>query len=251
VVQFFARLHHVHHVALVAVASDRLVNGFGSADHRPEGGQRVQYHGDTGATEYRHAEHGGAAVFSDVGQQRHRNGLAEPLEGVQVVGGFGEDGVGAGFHAGMRTFDGGVHPFHRDRIGAGDDVELVIGAGVDGGLHAVGHFLGTDDFLARAVAAALGADLVLDVAAGGAELGEALDGAGNIEGGRPEAGVDVDDQRHITDVGDAAHVDQHVVQGVDAQVGQAQRAGSHTAPGKIDGPVTGTLGQQGVVGVDG
>src|SRR5690606_38945122 len=110
---------------------------------------------------------------------------------------------------------------------------------------------GTDDFLARAVAAALGADLVLDVAAGGAELGEALDGAGNIEGGRPEAGVDVDDQRHITDVGDAAHVDQHVVQGVDAQVGQAQRAGSHTAPGKIDGPVTGTLGQQGVVGVDG
>src|SRR5690606_33282723 len=74
---------------------------------------------------------------------------------------------------------------------------------------------------------------------------------GDVEGRGAEAGVDVDDQRHVTYVGDAAHVDQHVVERVDAQVGHAQRTGGNTPARKVNGAITGTLGQQRVIRVDG
>jgi hypothetical protein len=45
-----------------------------------------------------------------------------------------------------------------------------------------------------------------------------------------EAGVDVDQQRRVAHVGDAADVGQHVVQVRDAQVGQAQRAAATPPP---------------------
>ena len=80
---------------------------------------------------------------------------------------------------------------------------------------------------------------------------QALDRAGDVEGRRTEAGVDVDQQRHVAHVGDAAHVGQHVVHGVDAQVRQAQRAGGDAAARQVDGAVAGALGQQRMVGVDG
>ena len=80
---------------------------------------------------------------------------------------------------------------------------------------------------------------------------QALDRAGDVEGRRTEAGVDVDQQRHVAHVGDAAHVGQHVVHGVDAQVRQAQRAGGDAAARQVDGAVAGAPGQQRMVGVDG
>jgi hypothetical protein len=96
--------------------------------------------------------------------------------------------------------------------------------------------------------AALGADLVFDMHGGGAELDQRLDGARDVEGRGAEAGVDIDQQRQVAHVGDAAHVGQHVIQIGDAQVRQANR---HTATGQVDRLEAGALGQQGVVGVDG
>ena len=101
------------------------------------------------------------------------------------------------------------------------------------------------------MAAALGAHLVFDVASGGAGLDQALDGALDVEGGGAKARVDVNQQGRVTHVGDAAHVDQHVVHRVDAQIGQAQRACGHTATRQVDGAVTGAFREQRVVGVDG
>ncbi len=69
------------------------------------------------------------------------------------------------------------------------------------------------------MAAAFGADLVFDVHRGGAELDHRLDGARDIERGRAEAGIDVDQQRQIAYVGDAAHVGQHIVEIGDAEIG--------------------------------
>ena len=68
---------------------------------------------------------------------------------------------------------------------------------------------------------------------------------------RAEAGVDVDQQRQVAHVGDAAHVGQHVVEVGDAEIGQAQRTGRDAAAGQIDGAIAGALGQQRMVGVDG
>ena len=104
--------------------------------------------------------------------------------------------------------------------------------------------------LARAVAAALGADLVLDVHGGGAGLDQRARGARHVEGARAEAGVDVDQQRQVADVGDAADVDEHVVQVGDAEVRHAERAGGDAAAGKVDRAVADALRHQRVVGVD-
>ena len=84
--------------------------------------------------------------------------------------------------------------FAGEGVGAGHEDELVVGAGVDGGLDAVDHLFGWNEFFAGAVAAALGADLVFDVHGGGAGLDHRADGAGDVEGAAP-AGVDVDEQR--------------------------------------------------------
>src|SRR5690606_25601235 len=132
-----------------------------------------------------------------------------------------------------------------------DDEEVAVGARIHGRLDAVDHFLRRNDFFARAVAAALGADLVFDVAGGRAELDQAFDGAPDVEGRRAETGVDVHHKRDIADIGDAADVGQDVVQRVDAQVGQAQRASGDATTRQINGLIARTLGQQGMVGVDG
>jgi len=100
------------------------------------------------------------------------------------------------------------------------------------------------------MAAALGADLVLDVARRRTGLDQRLDRARDVERRRTEAGVDVHQQRQVAHVGDPAGVDQHVLERIDAQVRQAQRTGGHAATGQVDRAIAGALRQQGVVGVD-
>ena len=104
--------------------------------------------------------------------------------------------------------------------------------------------------LVWAVAAALGLDLVFDVAAGGSGLDEGADGAGEVEGSS-EAGIDVDEQGEGADVGDAARVGEDVVDGGDAEVGDAEGAGGDAASGEVEGAVADAFGHEGVVGVDG
>ena len=121
---------------------------------------------------------------------------------------------------------------------------------VDRRLDAVDHLGAANELLARPVAAALGADLVLDVHRRRAELDQRLDRARDVEGAGAEAGVDVDQQRQVAHVGDAAHVGQHVVEVGDAEVRQAERAGGDAAAGEVDGLIAGLLGEERVVGVD-
>src|SRR5690606_40143803 len=78
-------------------------------------------------------------------------------------------------------------------------------------IYAIRHLLRADNFLTRTMAATLGPDLVFNVATGGAEFDQALNRTGDIEGGRTEAGIDVHDQRNVTDVGDPAYIGQNVV----------------------------------------
>ncbi len=108
---------------------------------------------------------------------------------------LGKDHVGAGVDAGARALDRRVEAFDRQRVGARHDHEIRIGARVDGRLDAVDHLLLRDELLAGTVAAALGADLVLDVHRAGAELDQRLHRARDVERRRAEAGVDVDQQR--------------------------------------------------------
>ncbi|MNS79945.1 hypothetical protein D3C72_1136110 [compost metagenome] len=101
------------------------------------------------------------------------------------------------------------------------------------------------------MAAALGANLVLDMDGGSAELAHRAHGTGNVEGRGAKTGIDIHQQRQVAHVGDAAHVGEYIVQAADAQVRQAQRTGGDAATGQVDGLEAGALGQQGMVGVDG
>jgi len=234
----------------VAIAAHRLVDVLGGLVGGAEGRQREQLDGNTGRSQFVAAEQRGGAELGDVGQHRHLHRIDEAAVGIQIVGGLGEDAVGTGLDTGDGTFDGLVHAVHLDGVGARDQEEVRIGLGIGGRLHAVDHFTLRHDLLARTVTAALGANLVLDVAGGRTGLDQRLHGARDVERTRAEAGIDVDHQRQVADIGDAAHVHQHVFQGVDAQVRQAQRAGGNTATRQVDGAEAGALGQQGVVGVD-
>ncbi len=54
----------------------------------------------------------------------------------------------------------------------------------------------------------------------------------------------------VVDVGDAAHVDEHVVQRADAEVGHAERVGGDAAAGQVERAEAGALGHARRVGVD-
>src|SRR5690606_1796853 len=207
----FARLHHVHDIALMAVATDGQVDGLGGPVHGPEGRQRVQYHAHPGIPEFGHAEQRGLTELRDIGQQGNRDRVAEALVGLQIVGRFREDGIGPRFNAGASAFDRCIYSVHRDGVRASDQIEVLVGTRVGGGLHAIRHLLRADNFLTRTMAATLGPDLVFNVATGGAEFDQALNRTRDIEGGRTEAGIDVRDQRNVTDVGGPAYIGQNVV----------------------------------------
>jgi hypothetical protein len=100
------------------------------------------------------------------------------------------------------------------------------------------------------MAAAFGLDLVFDVAAGGSGLDEGADGAGEVEGSA-EAGVDVDEEGERADVRDSPNICQNIIDGGDAEVGDAEGACGDAASGEVEGAVADALGHEGVVGVDG
>ena len=76
---------------------------------------------------------------------------------------LGEYHVGAGLCVRAYPLNGRVEPFDCDRVGARDNQEGGVGAGVECGMQPVQHFVRTHELLAGAVAAALELDLVFDV----------------------------------------------------------------------------------------
>jgi hypothetical protein len=139
---------------------------------------------------------------------------------------------------------------HRQSVGAGHDDKVIPGR-VRRRLDPVHHLRLGDDGLAGPVAAALGLDLVLDVAAGGASAHQFPHGALDVEGAGAQASVGIHQQGGLGDIGDAAHVLADVVQVADPQVRQAQGARRDAAAGEVEGAVADALGHHGVVGIDG
>ena len=250
-IEFGACLHGGDDVALCAVAPHRFENVLRGLVRGAESGEGIKRNGDTDRAQFIDGEKRRCTEFRDVGEHGYANGLDEFCVHCQIGHGFWENHVSAGFDAGDGTSDRCVQPFDRQRIGAGHDDELRVGPGVDGGLDAVDHFAATDDFLVRPMAAALGADLILDMHAGSAHLDHRSCGARDVEGRGAKAGIDIDEQWQVTDIGNAAHIGGNVVKRRNPEVGQAQRPGSDAAARQIDGAESGALGEQGMVRIDG
>ncbi len=139
----------------------------------------------------------------------------------QVGDGFGEDHVGAGCHVGGTAIERGGESLTGQGVGSRHDDEFRIGAGIDGSLDAIDHLGRGHQLLARPVTAAFAAYLVFHVHGSGPFALHGADGAGNVEGASP-AGIDVDQQWQARDLGNAAHIDQHIFHGADAEVGHAE-----------------------------
>ncbi len=169
---------------------------------------------------------------------------------VELVERLGEDHVGAGLDVALRALDRGLLALDGVRVGARHDHEVVVGAAVHRGLDAVHHLGRADQRLARAVAAALGLHLVLEVAARGTGADQVGDGARDVESRAP-AGVGVDEQRQVARRGDAAHVLADVVQRGDAEVGQAERSVGDAGAREVDRAEAGALGEQRAERIDG
>ena len=210
-------MHGLHGGLLGAVTHHGLIEVERGGVHRAIGAAAVERNVDIGAAQLVGGEERRATELGQVGQDGHLYSGLEAAVVVQRLHGLGEDHVRTRFHVGHGTLDGGIHAFRGSCIRAGHDDKAVIGAGIHGGLHAVDHFFGGHDLLARAVATALLADLVFHVHSRHTCLDERANGACDVEGATP-AGVDVDHQRHLHGVGNAARVDQHVFHRADAQV---------------------------------
>jgi hypothetical protein len=79
----------------------------------------------------------------------------------------------------------------------------------------------------RTMAAALCLDLVLNVYRCRAEPDHGPDSARNIKGTAP-SGVDINQHRQISDIGDTPDISEHIVHGADPEVGDAKGTGSNS-----------------------
>src|SRR5690606_21508292 len=153
----------------------------------------------------------------------------------------GKDHVGARCGVGLGAARGAFDAFNGQRIRARDDDEAVVAPRQAGRLDLLHHFFQGDHILARHVAAALGADLVLDVDAGDAGFLEHAYGMEHIHriavarigvGGQRDiyrtrqhaAMIDVFGQAHYADVGNA---EQGVGQGGPAGARRLEPRGLH------------------------
>ena len=103
------------------------------------------------------------AALHDVGQQRPVEATADLGQLVLGFRRLDEDDVGARVAVELRALQRRLEPEHLTGIGAGDDEQRVVRAGVECGVE-LGHHLGRrDDLLTREVATALGEHLVLEL----------------------------------------------------------------------------------------
>ena len=162
------------------------------------------------------------AELGNIGEHRYFHGIDKFFVGRQIIGGLGENAVCTRFNTRNGALDGGIQTFDRNGIRARNQEKIRVCFCICGGLHAVCHFLFADDLLARPMAATLCAYLVFNMAGCRAKFDERFHRAGNIKCRWSKAGVDIDHEWQITNIGDAANIREHVVKRVDAQIRQAE-----------------------------
>ena len=151
-----------------------------------------------------------------------------------MVGGFDEGHVRAGVVIRGGALDRRVVAFGRNGVGAGNDQEVAVAAGVHRGLDLLHHLGGRDHLLSGEMAATLGKDLVLDLERVGARAFQQLDGAHHVQG-IAETGVGVDHERSGKDRADRRHVLRDLGHGHQPDIGNAEKGIGDAGAGDIGG----------------
>jgi hypothetical protein len=134
---------------------------------------------------------------------------------------FDKADVGAGFAEGMGAIHRGGKALDRNGVGACDDYQVGIGAGIDSGLDLSNHFQGRYHLFAFEMSATFGKHLILNLDGVGAGAFEQLDGAPHVEC-VAKAGVCIDHQRADKHLTNGAQVLDEFGQCDEAIVGDAE-----------------------------
>src|SRR5690606_28831389 len=121
----------------------------------------------------------------------------------------------------VRAFQCVLYAVDRDRVSAGDDLEVAVQTGIGRSLDLLDHFVGRDDRLAGEVAALLGEVLVLKLDAG--RTGPFIGAHGAVGVDRiAEAGIAVNEQGDVYSIGDDSDVLRHLGHGDQANIRYAE-----------------------------
>ena len=164
----------------------------------------------------------GLAELGHIDQQRGVDELAEASDLCRVGQGLGEYHVRPGVQVGLRPLHGRVAALDGSGVGAGTYDKGRVASRLRRRLDAPAHVRDGHDLFAVQMAAALRVDLVLDVAAGNAQVLQDVHGAGGAQR-LAETCVRVDERGQPRGAGDLVTARRHFAQGRQADVGQGQR----------------------------
>jgi hypothetical protein len=139
-----------------------------------------------------------------------------------------------GFNQQLGTLDRSVDPEHGARIGARDDLKVLILAGIDRRLHLLDHLVDCDDVLAGEMAALLREHLVFDLDARSARAFHHLDGPHHVQS-VAEAGIGIDQHRNLDRIRDGCDVIGDLGERRQTDVGNAEIHIGDAGAGDING----------------
>ena len=212
--------------------------------HGHEGAAGEDDHLEPQTLQFSDVEQGRLAGFHKVVEQRH-GGMGDHFRGlVRRPDGLHEKSVGAGFGESITASHRVVPAGDGQRVGADDDGEVVIGAGVHGGVDFLHHFVDGYHPLVFQVTAPLGKLLVFDVYRGHAGALVFADRAPHIHGAAV-SGVRVGDHRHADGGSDGRRVGKHLGCRGQGQIGVADAGHRGSGSGHVDGGKVGSLDDRG------
>ena len=169
-------------------------------------------------------------------------GIGDGAQLVERLWRLDEDDVCPGLVVELAAADTLVEPEGTAGVGAPDDDEVAVAAGLDGSVELGDLLLGGDDALVLEVAALLGPLLVLEDDAGDASLDALTHGADDVEG-VAVAGVHVGDKGDVDGAHYVAHAFHRLRHRQEADVGGSKGGGGEAEAGGEERLEAGLLGE--------
>ena len=194
--------------------------------------RRIDAEAETHRVEFLRRHHRRLAAFEDVDQGRTLDRPADNPQFLDILRRFDKADIGTGFEIGVDPVDRRLQPLDRARVGARDDDEIGVLAGVDRGVDLADHLGEADHLLALVMAAFLGRDLVFDVKGGDPRFLVLADRADDVDR-VAVAGIGVGDDRDFDRFDRHADKADVLGEGQEPEIGIAVRP-RIAAAGQID-----------------
>ena len=226
------RDHGVENRLAVAGGMEMLKAGLNRPDARAQNQVRIQCDLEAHRLQVCGRDDRRTAALDHVGELDARKDPADLRELFPCAGRLDEEDVGSRFMIGMRPPQGFRQTGHRDRIGAGDQDQIVVPARLDRRPDFHHRLVDGNQLFPFEVAALLRNHLILQLHGGHAGTDEFLNGAVEVDG-VTIAGVDVGDQRNADRSGHLPDLLQHLGHRRQPDVGERELTVRNAGAGGI------------------